>query len=132
MFQGQDQDSKDKPEGEAPRRARVVWDDETRRIMASIISEAAGNAAAKAVEAMVDQLGVDGVTHAEQHKMLGVLIPWIEAQKALAEKRAEFLDKFIRSNVERLFTFFMWFVAISVLLGFSGAWEIIRAKLGAP
>ena len=115
------QDEPDKP----PRAARMVWDEHTRSVFADVIAEACAHAVASAF----NNLGVGSQEHGDQHKAMTVLIPWIEAQKTLAERRTEFVNKLLKDNVQRGLSAVLWLGVVAVLIGVGRALHMLSPEL---
>lgn len=77
----------------------VPWDEDTRRLVASVMAEIYADSERRTAEHVNRVFGIDPETHAEHHAGLGELIPWITAQKIKAEKQAEFWGSLTRSIV---------------------------------
>lgn len=107
-------------EGES-RKATIEWDENTQRFFASVIAEAGARAAADVMRSY----GTDPESHAEQHKAMAALIPWIEAQKMKAEKQAEFWSTLLRDNVKRGISYAFWLLVASAMFGLSGGLQWI-------
>lgn len=124
MFQEQGESRRvtDKP---GAHKARIVWDDESRAFLSSVIAEACAHTVNKTIES----LGVDAQTHSEQHKAMTVLIPWIEAQKRKAEKQAEFWETMLKENAKRAVSIGFWFIVASIAFGASGGWQIVKGLM---
>jgi hypothetical protein len=61
-----------------------VWDEDTRKFISSLVTELHK----RARQDMVAAFGVLPEIHAEQHTTMQELIPWIKAQRDVAERRA--------------------------------------------
>lgn len=90
-----------------------VWDETTRRVMASIAAEVF----MQAEERMAKYFGVAPQEHAEHHAGLDELIPWIRAQKKKTEAQAEFWQGMMRENVRRAVTFLFWALVLAMGMG---------------
>lgn len=77
----------------------MPWDEETRRLVASVMAEIYAESERRTAEHVSRVFGIDPQTHADHHAGLGELIPWITAQKLKAEKQAEFWGSLTRSIV---------------------------------
>lgn len=118
-------DSERRQLGEDPDPRTVVWNDETRALVASIVDAVYVQSERRSEERIMKALGVPPAEHAEQHEGLGELIPWIRAQRKNAEARAQFWDMVLRENFRRAVGIGFWFVVVALVIGASGAWRIM-------
>lgn len=118
-----DTDRRQPGEETSPR--TVVWNDETRALVASIVDAVYVQSERRSEERIMKALGVPPAEHAEQHEGLGELIPWIRAQRKKAENQAQFWDMVLRENFRRAVGLGFWFLIIALVIGASGAWRIM-------
>lgn len=104
--------------GGEKRKARIVWDDATRQVFASLIAETTTHA----VDAMIRRLGVDPGTHADHHRDLPAIIEWVRADKTLKEKKARFWQHLVEDRfLKPAIVLGGWLIIAAIIFGMSGA-----------
>lgn len=107
------------------RKARIVWDEATRKVFSSVIAEACS----QTVTLMLKGLGVDMTTHARHHAELPDIIEWVHADIELKRKRKEFIERVLQDRfLIPAITAIGWLFIVAAALGMGkalGLWKFI-------